>query len=52
MVVSGLGRAIAPARPRPQHVHDAADHPSIVDPARAKPPRGNNGSKRRQSYTT
>jgi len=30
-----LGRAIAPARPRPQHVHDPADDPTIVDTVRA-----------------
>jgi hypothetical protein len=32
-----------------QHVHDAADHPTVVDPVRPGRPRGNNGSIRAHS---
>ena len=39
-IVEGLGRAVAlgrilPAAARLQHVHDPADHPSIIDPRHA-----------------
>src|SRR5579863_1342257 len=39
-VRSIVGRAIAPARTRTQHVHDPADDSSIVDTARATPATG------------
>lgn len=39
-VRSILGWAVAPARADPQHVHDARDHSSIIDPPRALAPLG------------
>jgi hypothetical protein len=36
-VGSIVGRTIAPACARPQHVHDPADDPAIVNPVRASP---------------
>src|SRR5690606_26295821 len=30
-----LGRAVPPARPTPEHMHDARDHPAIIDSMRS-----------------